>query len=364
MRDRDGTALVYCEGAYGTPNGKTAHGLVRYTERYEVLAVIDSGWAGHDAGQVLDGRSRDIPIVACLTDGLRLAGETGRPTTHMVVGLAPDGGRLPGWARGDMLAALEAGLNVDSGLHDLLSEDPQLAAVAAGRGVVIRDVRKTPPRDQLHGFTGCIREVGCRRVAVLGTDSAAGKRTTAVELVRALRRAGRTAELIGTGQTSWMQGVRYGIVLDALINDFVSGEIEHAIWSAWSERAPETLVLEGQGSLLNPAYPGGFELLAAGRPHAVILQHVPARKDYDGFPGFPIEPIEIQIQAVELIGRCPVAAITISHEGLEPAAWAEARTDLAERTGLPVVDVLREGADRLVAIVQGIAPEAVAGPVG
>ena len=81
-------------------------------------------------------------------------------------------------------------------------------------------------------------------------------------LVDALNARGDSAELVGTGQTSWMQGVRYGIVLDSLINDFVAGEIEHAVWSAWTEQAPDVIVIEGQGSLMNPAYPGGFELLA------------------------------------------------------------------------------------------------------
>ena len=93
---------------------------------------------------------------------------------------------------------------------------------------------------------------------------------------------GTSTELIGTGQTAWMQGVRYGIILDSLVNDFVSGEIEHAVWRAWQEVRPAVIILEGQGSLMNPAYPGGFELLAAGRPDVVVLQHAPGRRDYDG----------------------------------------------------------------------------------
>jgi uncharacterized NAD-dependent epimerase/dehydratase family protein len=120
---------------------------------------------------------------------------------------------------------------------------------------------------------------------VLGTDSAIGKRTTAWRLVEALDTAGISAALVGTGQTAWMQGVPHGIVLDSLINDFVSGEIEHAVCEAWQDGHPRVIVLEGQGSLMNPAYPGGFELLAAGRPEVVVMQHAPARKEYDGFPG-------------------------------------------------------------------------------
>ncbi len=146
-------------------------------------------------------------------------------------------------------------LNVDSGLHDFLSEDTEIAALAAANGVLLRDVRKTPPRSQMHFFSGKINEVDSLKVALLGTDSAVGKRTTAWLLVDALEAAGISAELVGTGQTAWMQGARHSIILDSLINDFVAGEIEHAVCSAWRERRPRVIVIEGQGSLMNPAYP-------------------------------------------------------------------------------------------------------------
>ena len=104
------------------------------------------------------------------------------------------------------------------------------------------------------------------KIAILGTDSAIGKRTTAWMIVQALKIRISKAEMIGTGQTAWMQGAKYSIVLDSIVNDFVSGEIEHAIWAAWKDENPDVIVIEGQGSLMNPAYPGGLEILAAGRP--------------------------------------------------------------------------------------------------
>ncbi len=342
----EGKAIVYCEGAYATPNGKTAHGLVRRTRRYRVLTVVDSTCAGQDAGVVLDGRPRGIPILASLE-----AAAAGGEASHLVVGLAPDGGRLEPEARRDIKLGLELGLNVDSGLHDFLSEDLELAALAAEKGLIIRDVRKTPPRGELHFFSGKIEEVDCLKVALLGTDSAVGKRTTAWVLTEALIEAGIPAEMVGTGQTAWMQGVGHGIILDSLINDFVAGEIEHAVWSAWAEAKPEAIIIEGQGSLMNPAYPGGFEILAAGRPEAVILQHAPARRDYDGFPGYPVHPLEKQIQAVELISGRPVVAVTINHEGLTPAQARRATAEIAAATKLPAVDVLLDGAERLVEVL-------------
>ena len=226
----DGNAVVYCEGAFGTPSGKTAHGLVRRTERYGVLAVVDGKHAGEDAGMVLDGKKNQIPIYKSVKDAAFAFKETSHPATHLVVGLAPDGGRLPPGAREDVLTALELGLHVDSGLHDFLSEDREMQSLAEKMGVRIRDVRKPPDRKRLHFFSGKIEEVSCLKVAVLGSDSAIGKTDHRVDSVRCA-----SVRRICNG-THWnraeppgCRGVRYGIILDSLINDFVSGEIEHAI---------------------------------------------------------------------------------------------------------------------------------------
>ncbi len=348
----DGNAIVYCQDNFNTPNGKTAHGLVRFTRRYRVAAVIDSRWAGKDAGEVLDGKANRIPLVATLEEALHRAEQAGIKASHFVVGLAPDGGRLSAAARQDIRRALDAGLHVDSGLHDFLSEDPALSQLADAKGLSIRDVRRPPSRDQLHFFSSKIEEVDSLKVAVLGTDSAVGKRTTAWLLVQGLQQAGHTAELVGTGQTAWMQGARYRIILDSLINDFVSGEIEHAVWSCWKEQNPEVIVLEGQGSLMNPAYPGGFELLAAGRPDLVVLQHAPARKEYDGFPGYPLHPLPQQIEAIQLISGKPVVAVTVNHENLTPEEIRQACARITQETGLPAFDVLIDGPQALVALVR------------
>lgn len=343
----DGNALVYCEGAFNTPNGKTAHGLVRFTKRYRVSGVIDSRYVGQDAGAVLDRRPSNIPVYASLTQAM----ETAEPRpTHFVIGIAPDGGRLSPGARRCVRAALEAGLNVDCGLHDFLSEDPDMARVAAENGVAIRDIRKPPARDVLHFFSGKIEDVDCLKIALLGTDSAVGKRTTAWLLVHALAAAGVNAEMIGTGQTAWMQGAKYSIVLDSLVNDFVSGEIEHAVWSAWHEARPDVIVIEGQGSLMNPAYPGGYEILAAGRPDMVVLQHAPARKEYDGFPGYPIQPLARQIDAVETISGKPVVAVTVNHEDLEAVQIPAICDAIRIVTGLPAFDALADGGKELAAV--------------
>ena len=348
----EGNAIIYCEGFFGTTNGKTAHGLIRYTRRYRVLSVVDSVHAGNDAGKILDGTTKGIPIHASIHESVEAAHRKGYAATHLVIGLAPDGGRLSAEARNDVMQAITLGLNVDSGLHDLLSEDGEVAALAARHNVVIRDVRKPLPRHDLHFFSGKIEQVTCLKVALLGTDSAVGKRTTAWILVNALEDEGYRAELVGTGQTAWMQGVRYGVILDSLINDFVSGEIEHAVWSAWKELHPDIIVVEGQGSLMNPAYPGGFEILAAGRPDVVVLQHAPARKTYDGFPGYPLHPLEKQIHVIELLSEKPVIAITINHEDVIMEKIPKVCEEIEKTTGLPAIDVLVSGASRVVAALK------------
>jgi uncharacterized NAD-dependent epimerase/dehydratase family protein len=349
----DGNAIVYCEKEFRTPNGKTAHGLVRRTARYRVLSVIDSTCSGQNAGALLDNKPNGIPILSTVAEAVQKAQQQETPASHLVIGLAPDGGRLGPRERDDIKRAIQMGLNIDSGLHDYLSEDPELDSLSRQSGCTIRDIRRPPDRNDLHFFTGKIADVQSLRVALLGTDSAIGKRTTAWMLVEALRSRGYGVELIGTGQTAWLQGAKYGIILDSLINDFVSGEIEHAIWTAWREANPDVLVIEGQGSIMNPAYPGGFEILAAGRPQCIILQHAPARLAYDGFPDFPLDSLEKQRQVIELLSGKPVIAVTVNHEHLDPAQTRRACEEISEASGLPAVDPFLHG---LAPIVDALLP--------
>lgn len=347
----DGKALVYCDGAFNTPNGKTAHGLVRFTGRYDIVGVIDATYEGKDAGKVLDGKNNGIPIFKSIEVAVKELKEIGSMPKSLVIGLAPDGGRLPDTAKVSIKKALTLGWNVDSGLHDFLTNDTALVELAKKHGCRIRDVRKTPDRDTLHFFSGDIESVDCLKLAVLGTDSAIGKRTTAWLIVQGLEKISRRAEMIGTGQTAWMQGAKYSMIMDSCINDFVSGEIEHAVVSAYKHEEPDVIVIEGQGSLMNPAYPGGFEILAAGRPDFVILQHAPMRKEYDGFPGYKLHSLKKQIQAIETISGVKVMAITINHEGMKTEEILPACKAITELTGLPAFDVLAHGADKLVKLI-------------
>lgn len=347
----DGNAIVYAEGAFRTTYGKTAHGLVRFTNRYSIHGVIDSTCQGQDAGEVLDGKKNGIVIFKSVDQAVKTLISKGINPEYFVIGLAPDGGRIDDKMKKAIKKAIRLGLNIDSGLHDYLNETPELIKLAKKHKVQLRDVRRPPARDLLHNFEGKISKVNCLKLAVLGTDSAIGKRTTARILEHGMISAGYNAIMVGTGQTSWMQGAKYSMMLDSIVNDFLAGEIEHAVYEAWRNEHPDVIIIEGQGSLMNPAYPGGFEILAAGRPDFIILQHAPKRIDYDGFPGYPIHPLETQIQALELISGRKVIAITVNHEDLKPEEIDPACDAITRATGLPAVDVLTQGADKLVDVV-------------
>lgn len=346
----DGTAIVVCDGLFATPYGKTAHGLIRGTERYEILGVIDHPAAGRDAGEVLDRVRRGIPVFATIADALRSL--PGKPD-FCVVGVATSGGRVTPGLRTLLFEAIDAGMSVVNGLHEFLSDDAELSAAAAHRGVSIRDVRKTAPRTDLHFWSGAILSVDAPRIAVLGTDCALGKRTTARFLLEACREAGIRTELVFTGQTGWMQGSPFGFILDSVPNDFVSGELEHAIVSCWEAKRPDLILLEGQSALRNPSGPCGSEFLLSGRAAGVILQHAPGRVHYEGLEefGLRIPPVADEIALIRTLGARTLA-VTLNGEGLTPEALRTDQQLLSRELGIPVVRPLEEGVEALVPVVR------------
>jgi uncharacterized NAD-dependent epimerase/dehydratase family protein len=353
----DGTALVLCEGYFDTPSGKTAHGLVRGTDRYEVLGVLDGKFAGRDAGEVLNGTPCGIPMFRDLDEAVR---QLGRAPDFLVIGIAPDGGMVPPPLLPVIESALKHGMSVDSGLHDYLCDYPELVAAAAAGGARIRDIRLAKKPRDLHFYQGRMDEVRALRVAVLGTDAAVGKRTLARILMKELNAQGVKSEMIGTGQTAWLQGARFGFVLDATINDFVAGELEHAILEAWEQERPRVIFIEGQGCLTSPGFPGGFEILGAARPHAVILVHPPKRTEYEGFPGSPLKGIETERRIIDLMSGVPVVAIGVNHQGMSPQETDQTARDLEREHGLPAADPLLHGPDKFIAALRQKFPEAFA----
>jgi len=334
-------AILLADNLYLDTHAKTSHGLVRGPSRYRILGVVDPSCAGRDAGEVLDGRRRDIPIIASVDEAL--AGTSGsapaeRPITHCVVGVATAGGYLPDDLRASLAAAARAGLTLVNGLHFFLGDDPELARLTAAHGGEIIDIRRPRPTAELAAWSGRILEVRTPRLAVLGTDCALGKRTTAWLLAAACEARGVRTEVIYTGQTGWLQGGRHGFIFDSTLNDFVSGEVERVIVECARETAPDLMLLEGQSSLRNPYGPCGSELICSARAAGVILQHAPGRRLYVDMEetGLEVPPVAGDLELVRLLGS-EVWALTLNHEGIATDDREAVRAGLETELGVPVV---------------------------
>ncbi|MFL6022419.1 MAG: DUF1611 domain-containing protein [Marmoricola sp.] len=347
------TAVVYCEGQFGEQDGKTANGLVRHSEKYEILSVLDSRHAGLDSGAFLDGVANNVPVLADLHEAILHAG---RVPDYLICGLAPADGLLSDDQRVVLLDGIARGMHIINGLHEFLNDDAEFVAAALVAQVTITDVRRPKDTRELHLFSGRIFEVTCPKIAVLGTDGAVGKRTTATLLVQALNQRGIKAVMVGTGQTTLIQGGKYGAALDALVPQFISGEVEHQMVLAFENENPDVIVVEGQGALSHPAYLSSGHILRGSRPEGVIVQHAPKRKVLGDFPMMPMGTAASEITLIEAFADTKVIGVTINHEGMTPDEIDETIADHRLHLGLPVTDPLTRPADDLVEMVLAAFP--------
>ncbi len=326
---------------------------MRHSEKYQILSVIDSTKAGRDAGGYLDEVPNGIPICTDLADAIAIAGHV---PDYFIFGVAPSSGLLSPRQRGVVLDAMARGMSIVNGLHEFLNDDPEFAAAAAAHGVEILDVRRPRDKKDLRMFTGRIDEVTCPRIAVLGTDGAIGKRTTATILTRALNERGIKAVLVGTGQTGLIQGARYGVALDAIPCQFCSGEVEATIVEAFEAEQPDVIVIEGQGALSHPAYLSSAFILRGGRPDAVILQHAPSRRMLGDFPDVPTPtPLE-EIALLRAFAGVKVIGLAINHEDMTDAEVSAAIILYELELGIPATDALKRPVGKLVDMVLGEFP--------
>lgn len=348
------TAIVYCEGNFAAPDGKTANGLVRHSEKYQILSIIDAEKAGLDAGMVLDDKANGIPISRDLDDSLALAG--GRADTF-IFGMAPASGMLSPHERGVVLEAMVLGMNIVNGLHEFLNDDPVFAAASIANNVTILDIRKPRAKKDLRLFSGRIAEVTCPRIAVLGTDGAIGKRTTATVMTKALNDLGIKAVLVGTGQTGLIQGARYGIALDAIPSQFCSGEMEATIVEAFEGEQPDVIIIEGQGALSHPAYLSSSFILRGSSPDGVVLQHAPGRSHRVDFETMEMPTPASEINLIQTFADTKVIGLTINHENMTDDQVGEAITEYEHELGIPATDALTRSPERLVEMVFSAFPE-------
>ena len=357
-RVRMPSAVVYCEANFGGIDGKTANGLVRHSDKYRIIAVIDSKKAGLDAGEVLGEQPRGIPICCDLAHAVDI---TGQVPEVFIFGIAPASGLLSVHERGVVLEAMSLGMDIVSGLHEFLGDDPVFVAAENQYGVNIRDVRRPRDKKGLRLFDGRIASVTCPRIAILGTDCAIGKRTTATILTQALNDRGIRAVMIATGQTGLIQGARYGVALDAMPSQFCAGEMEGAVLSAYEAEWPDVIIIEGQSALGHPAYLSSGFILRGSQPQGVILQHAPARRVRCDFDGLPIPPPAVEIHLIETFADTRVIGLTINHEGMSDADITTAIAQYELELGIPVTDALARPVGEMVEMVLSAFPRIASG---
>nr|MBA3710154.1 DUF1611 domain-containing protein [Planctomycetota bacterium] len=308
--------MILTQGSLGVFTAKTATCLLRYCAD-EVACVLDTkANVGKRLEDIL-GVGAGIPIVATVADGLK------HKPNQLVIGIAPVGGKLPTSWRKIILECIAAGMDIVSGLHQLLKEDTEFAAAAKRRKVRMWDVREAPEVSVLQDR---LRDLPQRRIALVGSDCNMGKMVTSVELDRALRAAGYDSEFIATGQTGIMIAGS-GIAIDHVISDYVNGAIEQL---CYERRKRQVVVVEGQGSVYHPAYSGvTVGMLHGTMPHAVIYQHVPTRTHVFHFDKkFPLMPVPQGIALVEAllepVHPATVIAVSLNTFGMSDAEAARA----------------------------------------
>ena len=341
----DGDAIILSGGILESKSAKTTHGLVRGSDRFKIKAIIDRNFAGKRSVEVIEKAQYDVPIYESVDAFLKDGGEA----AVCIIGVATKGGVLPEEMRVDVRDAISNKIAIINGLHKFLNDDQEMADLAKKNEVVIHDIRRPRPKTELAFWTGDIFQVMTPKIAVMGTDCGLGKRTTAKFVVDALRKDGHSAEMIFTGQTGWLQGWKYGFILDSTVNDFVSGELEDAMLRCHREVNPDFMVIEGQAALRNISGPCGAEFLISGNVDGVILHHSPVRKYYHGYDhlGVEIPPLDEEIKLVEAYGKQVIGA-TLNTFGVEYEQAAKFRDAYESQLKIPVALPIDEGVDRLI----------------
>ena len=336
MTARPRRLLILGEGfSHDAHYGKTMRGIIRYGPD-PVVAILDSA----RVGETHDG----IPVVGAVEDALQFG------PTVAVVGVATQGGRFPPAWRQLLKSSIASGLDVESGLHEFISEDPELVALARAHRVALLDLRRPP--EGLSVPTGANLDVDARIVLTVGSDCAIGKKTVAVELDLEARRRGLESVFVPTGQTG-IAIAGWGIAVDAVVADFLAGAAEQLVVEG-AERGGELLFVEGQGSLVHPLYSGvTLGLMHGAAPHAFVLCHRAGSTEIEGCPGHPIPPLGELIELHERIAlprrRAKVVCLALNTADLSDNEEARAAIEAtAAEAGLPADDPVRFGAGHLL----------------
>lgn len=318
---------------------KTAAGLARFRPE-RLAAVLDPSRAGRTAASVL-GVEHPAPVVATLDEAARAG------SNALLLGTAPVGGRLPVRWRPWIVSALERGWDVWGGLHDQLSQDAELSALALRHGAALVDLRHVP--EGLPVAERRAEAIEAHVVLTVGSDCNVGKMTAAWSITEELVRRGERAVFVATGQTGILLS-GWGLAVDRVPADFVAGAAELLVLEG--ARRADWVIVEGQGSLLHPGYSGvTLGLLHGSLPRSLVLCHQ-AGRDHIRHGGNPIPSLERLVslyeEAAEWISPARVAGIALNTFGQSAGEALAERRKAHEETGLPVQDVALEGAGHLV----------------
>ncbi|EOX1789321.1 DUF1611 domain-containing protein [Vibrio cholerae] len=348
------TAIVYCEGYFGENTGKTANGLIRESNRFHIISIIDSTKAGQDSGLYLNGIENGIPICSSLSQAISIRECI---PEYFIYGLAPDSGHLTLIERQLIHKAMRLGMNIVIGLHEFLNEDPEFVETAKKHHVKIVDIRKPRPTKDLKIFSNRIQNVHCPRILVMGTDCAIGKRTTALALTRMLKNSGLNAVMIATGQTGLIQGSSYGVALDAVPSQYCVGELEAVIVEAYENEKPDVIVIEGQGALSHPSFCTSASIIRGSQPTAIILQHSPMRVYLSGSEEYLMPELGAEIDLIEHFSGAPVIGITLNNTGMDEHSIRETIFEYSNKYQVPVTELFTLPNDVLVNMVLDRFPE-------
>jgi uncharacterized NAD-dependent epimerase/dehydratase family protein len=338
----DRRLLILAERGSADPHhGKTARGVIRYRPEH-VVAILDSTRA---EGDTQDG----FPVVRSVEEAMQYG-----PTTALV-GVATQGGRFPPMWRELLKDSIRAGLDLENGLHEFVSEDAELVELARQHGVELRDLRKPPPG--LNVPTGANLTHGATSVLTVGSDCAIGKMTVSLELDREARSRGIKSEFVPTGQTG-MAIAGWGIAVDAVVSDFIAGAAERLVVEG-VERGGELLLVEGQGSVLHPFYSGvTLGLIHGSAPHGFVLCHKAGERFVEEDERYPIPPLadlaDLHARLSLLARPAKVHAIALNTRELDEHAARRAVEQTEAETGLPTDDPVRFGAGKLVDALESL----------
>jgi uncharacterized NAD-dependent epimerase/dehydratase family protein len=333
--------LILAEGRSDDPHyGKTARGVLAYGAE-PVVAILDSS----RAGEMYDG----IPIVGSVNDSLCF-----NPTTALV-GVATQGGRFPPEWRELLKSCIAKGLDLENGLHEFVSDDAELSELAARHNVELRDLRKAPA--DLDVPTGENLQLDTCIVLTVGSDCAIGKMTVSLELDRAARERGLASQFVPTGQTG-IAIAGWGIAVDAVVSDFIAGATERLVVEGYRRGGGDVLFVEGQGSIVHPAYSGvTMGLIHGSAPHLYVLCHLAGTTEIEGYPGHPLPSLQTLVELHERLSLparpATVACVAVNTRFLGEAEAHAAIEAASAETGLPADDPVRFGPEKLLeAVVQ------------